>query len=78
MHEVICQGTKIARKQIYCSRRMNIEDVKRELDILKMVTHKHVVTLLGSYTHKNVLGLLLYPAAVCDLGTFLDELDEEQ
>ncbi len=77
MHEVICQGISVARKQIYCTRQMKIEEVKRELDILKKVSHKHVVTLLGSYTQNKIVGLLLHPVAVCDLGVFLDELDEE-
>jgi serine/threonine protein kinase len=57
---------------------MKIKEVNRELDVLKKLSHKHVVTLLGSYTQNNVLGLLLYPAAVCDLGVFLEELDENQ
>lgn len=78
VHEVTCCGVKIARKQIFCSRRMKIEDVKRELEILRKLDHKHVVTLIGSYTQSRVLGLLLFPAAVCDLGVYLDELDEEQ
>jgi hypothetical protein len=55
--------------------------VKRELDILKKLSHKHVVTLLGSYTQNNqhnILGLLLHPVAVCDLRVLLDELDENQ
>ncbi|KAK0122545.1 hypothetical protein ONS96_009587 [Cadophora gregata f. sp. sojae] len=77
VHEVVCRGVKIARKQIFCSRRMKIEDVKRELEILRKLDHKHVVTLLGSYTQRMVLGILLYPAAVCDLGVYLDELDED-
>jgi serine/threonine protein kinase len=76
--QVTCRGVTIARKQIYCSRRIKIEDVKRELDILKRLNHKHIVTLIGSYTQKNILGLMLFPAAVCDLGIFLDELDEHQ
>jgi serine/threonine protein kinase len=68
----------MARKQIYCNRRMKIAEVKRELDILKKLSHKHVVTLLGSYTQNNILGLLLHPVAVCDLRVLLDELDENQ
>jgi serine/threonine protein kinase len=78
VHEVRCKGLVIARKQIHCSRHLNIEDVKRELDILKKISHKHAVTLLGSYTKNKILGLLLYPVAVCDLGVFLEELDEYQ
>lgn len=77
VHEVTCSGVTLAKKQIFCSRRMKLEDVKRELDILKRINHKHVITLVGSYVQGKVLGLLLYPAAVCDLGVFLDELDEE-
>lgn len=57
---------------------MPIADIKRELDILKKVNHKHVVTLLGSFIQRNVLGLLLHPVAVCDLGALLEELDENQ
>ncbi len=78
VHEVFCRDVRIARKQIHYGRRMKIEDVKRELDILKKINHKHVVTLLGSYTQYRVLGILLYPAAACDLTIFLDELDEAQ
>jgi serine/threonine protein kinase len=78
VYEVKCRGLSMARKQIYCTRRMKIADVKLEIDILKKLSHKHVVTLLGSYTQSNILGLLLHPVAICDLGKFLDELDENQ
>jgi serine/threonine protein kinase len=57
---------------------MKIEDMERELDILKKLSDNHVVALLGSYTQGKVLGWLLHPVAVCDLGVFVDELDEEQ
>jgi hypothetical protein len=46
---------KAARKQIYCTRRMKIEDMERELDILKKLSDNYVVTLLGSYTQGKVL-----------------------
>jgi serine/threonine protein kinase len=49
-----------------------------EADLLYQAGHKHVVKLVGSYTQTRVLGLLLYPAAACDLVVYLDELDEEQ
>lgn len=78
VHEVTCKGIKLARKQIYCTKRVKINDVKRELDVLKKLNHKHVVILVGSYTQIRILGLLLYPSAVCDLAVYLDELDEEQ
>lgn len=71
-------GVVVARKLIYCARAVKLDDVKRELEILRKVDHKHVIKLVGSYTQGRQLGILLYPAAVCDLGTFLDEIDEQQ
>jgi hypothetical protein len=49
---------------------MGIEDVRQELDILKRLNYKHVITLVRSHTQKDILGLLLFPAAACDLGVF--------
>jgi serine/threonine protein kinase len=78
VHMVTCQGITLARKQIYCNNRVKLEDLKRELEILKKLSHKHVVTLVGSYIQSKILGLLLFPAAACDLRVFLDEVDEQQ
>jgi hypothetical protein len=78
VHMVTCQGITLARKQIYCNNRVKLEDLKRELEILKKLSHKHVVTLVGSYIQSKILGLLLFPAAACDLRIFLDEVDEQQ
>ncbi|KAN0117874.1 kinase-like protein [Hyaloscypha variabilis] len=78
VYEVKCRGISIARKQIFCTRRLKIEDLKREIDVLKKLNHKHIINLLGSYKQGIILGLLLHPVAICDLRKLLDELDENQ
>ncbi|KAI9702946.1 MAG: hypothetical protein M1836_008160 [Candelina mexicana] len=76
VHEVICQGTVLARKQIHCNRKIKMVDVRSEIDILRRANHKHIVKLVGSYTQARILGLLLYPAAICDLTRYMEDLED--
>jgi serine/threonine protein kinase len=47
-----------------------------EFDILKRLpSHQHIIQLVGTYTHRQFLGLLLYPVAVCDLHTFFEDVE---
>lgn len=44
---------------------------------MERLAHKHILKLVGTYTLKNrSLYLLLYPVAVCDLGKFLEDIDD--
>lgn len=70
--ETMVCGQKVAWKRRYC-RRQIVQQELREMDILKKLDHPHVVKLIGTYTHGPFLGLLLWPVAVCDLGTFMDD-----
>lgn len=47
-------------------------DLATELRILDQLDHRHIVTLLGVFRRRNIPGLILAPAAVCDLEDFLD------
>jgi serine/threonine protein kinase len=80
VHKVKTIGPSIemARKQIYCNRRITMTEVKNEVAILEKLRHRHVINLVGSFTHRKTLGLLLLPVAVCDLGDFLEELDNPE
>ncbi|KAI9762431.1 MAG: hypothetical protein M4579_000407 [Chaenotheca gracillima] len=75
VHEIVCNGVTLARKKIYCSREVRLESVKGELKVLSRLHHLHVISLIGSYTQGKILGLLLWPVAVCDLSTFMDMTD---
>ncbi|KAL1611858.1 hypothetical protein SLS60_000079 [Paraconiothyrium brasiliense] len=72
--ETNVQGHTFAWKRRYCRRRIG-EAERKEIEILKKVSHHHIIKLAGSYTHRQFLGLLLYPVAVCDLATLLEDLE---
>ncbi|KAI9801905.1 MAG: hypothetical protein M1833_002219 [Piccolia ochrophora] len=77
VHKATCKSGKltVARKKVYLRRRMRMKELYREVEILEKLDHEHIVKFVGSYTQAKVLGLIMWPAAVCDLGYFLDELD---
>lgn len=70
---VVC-GQTVAWKRRYCRRQIGAQDL-REMDILRKLDSRHIIKLVGTYTHGPFLGLLLWPVAVCDLGTFLEDVD---
>ncbi|CAI9637321.1 hypothetical protein GT037_008251 [Alternaria burnsii] len=74
VHETTVQGLKVAMKS--SSRyKSSKESIRLEIEVLKKLSHRHLVRLIGSYTHKRFVGLLLYPVAVCDLGTFFEDAE---
>ena len=76
VHEVFCQGIPLARKQIYCTRKIKLADVHKEIDVLRRADNKHIIKLVGSYTQGRILGILLWPVAICDLAIFMEEYEE--
>lgn len=47
--------------------------VEGELNLLKRVAHKHIVSLVGSFTSPSFFGLLMVPAAQYNLEQYLSE-----
>lgn len=47
----------------------------KEIDVLKKLSHRHIIKFVGTFNHKQVMGLVLWPVAVCDLATFFKDLD---
>lgn len=74
VYETVCQGLPLAWKRRYCRRQIDINE-RREIEILKKLSHSHIIKLLGTYTHGPFLGLLLWPVAACDLATFMEDVD---
>jgi serine/threonine protein kinase len=68
---------RLAWKTNYCSRGIRPEQ-RKEIDILKGLSHHHIVSLMGTYTQGLFFGLLLAPVAVCNLLTFMTDIDELQ
>jgi serine/threonine protein kinase len=75
VHEVTIQGSKLAHKKMMIRRKIGGKE-RREMDILqRLPSHHHIIQLVGTYTHRQILGILLYPVAVCDLHTFFEDVE---
>ena len=78
VHEVTVKGHKLALKRMVIKRKLDGRE-KREIEILKRLSsHQHIIQLVGTYTHHQFLGLLLYPVAVCDLHTLFEDVEAWQ
>jgi len=74
VYETTCNGIKIAWKRKYCRRKIGEREM-REIEIIKKLSHPHIIRLVGTYTQGPLLGLLLWPIATCDLATLLEDVD---
>jgi serine/threonine protein kinase len=74
VYETSCNGIALAWKRKYCSRRVGHRE-RREIEIIKRLQHRHVIRLVGTYTHGPFLGLLLWPVATCDLANLIEDID---
>lgn len=72
--ETHCKGVALAWKRKYCRRKIG-DSERKEIMILKKLSHKHIVKLVGTYTYRQFLGLLLWPVAVCDMATFFEDFE---
>lgn len=72
--ETHCKGVALAWKRKHCRRKIGDAE-RKEITILKKLSHNHIVKLVGTYTHRQFLGLLLWPVAVCDMATFFEDFE---
>lgn len=49
MYETSCNGVKLAWKRKYCRRKIG-ERERREIQVIKKLSHVHIVRLMGTYT----------------------------
>ena len=54
-----------------------LDELREEAKIIEKLAHRHVVTLIGSFTHEEnrFLNILTYPVAVCDLEQYLQDFE---
>jgi serine/threonine protein kinase len=74
VHETTIKGYTIAHKRTLFRRRIGRKD-RKEVEILKRLSHVHIVQLVDTYAQGKCLGILLYPVAVCDLHTFFEDVE---
>ncbi|TAQ83701.1 hypothetical protein B7494_g7971 [Chlorociboria aeruginascens] len=79
VQKVTHRAVAMARKHVRIQPRhgLTLEKLREEIDAMERLEHKHILKLVGTYTimKRNDLYLLLYPVAVCDLNSFLEEID---
>ncbi|CAN9163200.1 unnamed protein product [Alternaria alternata] len=76
VESVKCRRIRLARKTIKCNRRLKKEDAITEVEHLMRLQHAHIVRVVGTYTLKKTLAILLYPVAEWTLDEFMDEIVE--
>jgi len=74
VYETTCNGIRLAWKRKYCRRKIGEREM-REIEIIKKLSHRHIIRLVGTYTQGPFLGLLLWPIATCDLATLLEDVE---
>jgi serine/threonine protein kinase len=75
VHSVKCRRILLARKTIYTNKHFTKRQAIEEVAHLTRLKHSHIVRLIGTYTWKKELSILMYPVADYNLTTFLDILD---
>ncbi len=81
VHKILYGGILMARKTIDRSNLHNaktLDELREEAKIMEKMDHRHIVTLIGTYTHEDnrFLNILTYPVAVCDLEQFMDDFEQ--
>ncbi|CAN9081049.1 unnamed protein product [Alternaria alternata] len=61
----------IPRGRTFRQDRDVLRDFENELQVLKKLSHRHIVRLIGSYTDPHYVGVLMDPVADCNLKVLL-------
>jgi serine/threonine protein kinase len=63
---------RIPRWGFFQRSKANVDSFEIELQLLKRLSHRHIIELVGSYTDPTYLGLMISPVADYDLACLLD------
>jgi serine/threonine protein kinase len=74
--KVKCSRIFLARKTISTRTRLTKSQAIEEVAQMDRHKHSHIIRLIGSYTLKTNLCILMYPVADHSLGTFLEALGD--
>jgi serine/threonine protein kinase len=68
----------ILRGRTFKKDKQVLRDFTKELSNLKQLSHKHLVELVGSYTDKKFVAIVMLPVADTNLQTFLERKDLDE
>jgi hypothetical protein len=46
-----------------------------EVEILKQLSHIHIIQIVGTYSQQKIFGFLTYPVALCTLSEFFESVE---
>ena len=64
---------RIPRGRSFQRDKAAIANFEKELGTLKLLSHRHLVRLIGSYTDPKFVGLIMHPVADMNLATYLNQ-----
>lgn len=64
---------RIPRGRSFKRDKVAIANFEKELETLKLLSHKHLVRLMGSYTDPKYVGLIMHPVADMNLATYMNQ-----
>ena len=64
---------RIPRGRSFKSDKAAIANFENELGTLKLLSHQHLIRLIGSYTDPKFVGLIMHPVADMNLATYLSQ-----
>jgi tRNA A-37 threonylcarbamoyl transferase component Bud32 len=76
VESVQCRRILLARKTVKCNRHLTKENVVVEVEHLQRLQHWHIIRVVGTYTLRKNLSILLYPSADQNLEEFMDDVME--
>ena len=62
---------RIKRHRLFSKDKARLQVFENELQTLKLLSHRHLVQLVGSYTDSSCVGLIMTPVADMNLATYL-------
>lgn len=74
VESIVCRRIRLARKTVFCRNFPRRADAMKEVEHLQRLRHAHLVRLVGTYTLRRDLSILLYPVAEYNLAEFLPTL----
>lgn len=78
VERVKCRRITLARKTVQFKRPLTRDEAVTEVQHLQRLRHRHVIRLVGTYTIKRNLAILIYPAAEKNLDDHLEDLAQIQ
>ena len=64
---------RITRGRSFKSDKAAIANFEKELGTLKLLSHRHLIRLIGSYTDPKFVGLIMHPVADMNLASYLNQ-----